>query len=203
MNYIKYGKKELDFLSKRDIKIKSLIEKYGFIKRETNSDLFSSLISSIISQQISTKAAASIYSRLIETIKILTPETINTSSVEALRSCGLSERKVTYIKDIAKSFVENHDLYKELHLKTENEIIEILTKLEGVGMWTAQMMLIHTFERKDIISFGDLGIKKGLMYIYDLKELTKEDELYFKNLFTPYGTIASIYIWNHYAFVNK
>lgn len=198
MSYIKYGEKELNYLKSKDPILAKIINEVGFIKRTTDADLFASIISSIISQQISTKAAKTVYGRLQNKITI-TPKNIYNLTAEELTEIGISSRKKDYIINVAKDFLDNPGLYKDLHKQDDDAIIEVLTKLKGIGLWTAQMLLIHTFNRMDVISFLDLAIKKGLMKLYQKDILTTADEKYFKSLYSPYGTVASIYIWHYYA----
>jgi DNA-3-methyladenine glycosylase II len=195
MKYIEYGKEELDYLIKKDKVLGDYIKKTGFIKRELNSDIFTSLISSIISQQVSTKAAKTINERLNNIVINLTPKKILELDDSLLQSIGISFRKVSYMKDIAKNFTEKPHIYNNLNNLPDHLIVEELIKLKGVGTWTAEMLLIHSFNRRDVISFLDLGIKRGIMRLYNKDSTSKEDWIYFKNLYAPYNTIASIYLW--------
>ncbi|MCR1809205.1 DNA-3-methyladenine glycosylase family protein [Haploplasma modicum] len=195
MKYIEYGKEELDYLIKKDKVLGDYIKKTGFIKRELNSDIFTSLISSIISQQVSTKAAKTINERLNNIVINLTPKKILELDDSLLQSIGISFRKVSYMKDIAKNFIDKPYIYNNLNNLPDHLIVEELIKLKGVGTWTAEMLLIHSFNRRDVISFLDLGIKRGIMRLYNKDSISKEDWIYFKNLYAPYNTIASIYLW--------
>lgn len=195
MKYIEYGKEELDYLIKKDKVLGDYIKKTGFIKRELNSDIFISLISSIISQQVSTKAAKTINERLNNIVINLTPKKILELDDSLLQSIGISFRKVSYMKDIAKNFIDKPYIYNNLNNLPDHLIVEELIKLKGVGTWTAEMLLIHSFNRRDVISFLDLGIKRGIMRLYNKDSISKEDWIYFKNLYAPYNTIASIYLW--------
>lgn len=194
-HYIEYGKEEIEYLTKKDPVLGNYIAEVGFLKREVNEDVYSSLIESIIGQQISTKAANTIRKRVLTLVGDITPTNIKKANQEDLLACGLSMRKYEYIIGITNAFLEDVELYENLNLKSNEEIIEILTKLRGIGIWTVEMLLIHTFLRKDIISFSDLAIKRGLMKLHDLDKLTKEDKSYYKNLYSPYATVASIYLW--------
>ncbi len=198
MKYILYGEKELNHLMLQDEKLKKYIKKYGFIKRKLDTNLFKSLVSSIISQQISTVAATTVFNKLLDLVKDLTPFNILSLKDDEIQSCGISFRKVGYIKGISEAFVSGFINYDKLKLLSDEEIIKHLTKLKGVGIWTAEMLLIHTFNRMNVISFNDLAIKRGLMIVHSLDDLTKGDIIYFKDLYSPYGTIASIYFWEVY-----
>ncbi|NLC66280.1 MAG: DNA-3-methyladenine glycosylase 2 family protein [Clostridium sp.] len=195
MGYFEYGTKELGYLKQKDKKLGYIIDEIGMIKRKINKDLFSALIASVISQQISTKAAVTVESRLLDLAVNLTPENIAKFSVNEIQKCGMSFRKSDYIKSIAEYFIENTIDFANLNKLEDPEIIKELTKLKGVGAWTAEMMLIHTFERRDILSFNDLGIRRGIMKLYSLDSLSKEEFEEYKEKYSPYGTVASLYLW--------
>lgn len=196
MKYLKYGKKEIEYLKSKDKKLGKVIDRMEFIKREVNHDVFNSLISSIISQQISTKAAITVEERLIEKLGDITQDSIYKADIEDIRQCGMSMRKAEYIKGIAKAATYKTVDFDNLYKLSDGEIVKELIKLKGVGEWTAQMMLIHTFERPDVLSYKDLGIRRGIMRVYDLEdEISKEEFELYRERYSPYGTVASIYLW--------
>ncbi len=168
MNYIKYTNEQLNELKAKDKVIGEVIEKIGVIKRELSPDLFEALIRSIVGQQISRKAAFTVFNRLKERVGI-TPENIANADVLTIKECGMSLKKA--------------------------EIIQDLTKLRGVGVWTAEMLLMFSLNRLDILSYNDLIIKKSICRLYGLEKLSKKDYAYYKELYSPYGSIASLYLW--------
>ena len=195
IEYYKYGKKEIDYLKDRDLRLGLAIEKIGMIKREVNPDLFSALISSIIGQQISTKAASTVESRLIEIVGEITPESIYNLEREDIQKCGMSNRKAGYIKGIAELVLSDTMDFNSLYDLDDEEFIRELTKIKGVGEWTAEMLLIHSLQRQDVLSYKDLGIRRGIERLYGIEELSKEEFKKFQNIYSPYGTVASIYLW--------
>lgn len=195
MNYFKYGKKEIDYLTQKDKKLGLEIDRVGMIKRNIDSDIFSALISSVISQQISTKAAATVTNRLVELVGELTPESLEKIEVELIQQCGMSLRKAGYIKGIANSAIRKEIDFENLYKLSDQEIIKELTTLKGIGEWTVEMLLIHSLERADVLSYKDLGIRRGIMRLYGLEELSKKDFESYRNRYSPYGTVASIYLW--------
>lgn len=195
MNYFKYGEDALKHLKERDEKLGKEIEKIGMIEREIDSDLFSGLISSVISQQISTKAATTVRDRLIELAGELTPENIEKIETEKIQKCGMTLRKASYIKGIAEAAITKEIDFENLHKLSDREVIEELTKLKGIGEWTAEMILIHSLQRQDILSYKDLGIRRGIMRLYGLKDLSKKEFEVYRELYSPYGTVASLYLW--------
>lgn len=195
MAYYKITKEQLTYLKKRDKELKKLIEKYGVIEREVETDIFKALVYNIISQQISTKAANTIKARLIEYLDDITPKVVNDVSSEDLRSVGLSLRKATYIKEIANRVLNGDLVFDNLIHLEDDEVIKELIKLPGIGVWTAEMLLLFTLGRENVMSYHDLGIIRGLKRLYNKEQLSKEEFLEIKESFTPYASIASLYIW--------
>ena len=195
MNYFKYGEDALKHLKERDEKLGKEIDKIGMIEREINSDLFSGLISSVISQQISTKAAITVTNRLMELVGELTPENLEIIEVEEIQKCGMSLRKAGYIKGIAEAAITKEIDFENLHKLSDEQVTKELTKLKGIGEWTAEMILIHSLHRPDMLSYKDLGIRRGIMRLHELDELSEKEFEIYKDLYSPYGTVASLYLW--------
>lgn len=195
MAIFKYDEIELDYLKQKDEQLGLFIEQTGKIEREVTPDLFSALISSIVSQQISTKAAATVWNRLKERLKEVTPQTVAHTSIEDIQQCGLSTRKATYIKGITDAVINGDIDLNELAQLSDEEVIKRLSTLNGIGVWTAEMMLLFSLQRSDIVSWSDLGIRRGMMKLYQLEDLTKEQFNAYKERYSPYGSIASLYLW--------
>lgn len=195
MSYFEYGDIEIDYLKKRDKKLGLEIDRIGMIKRETNKNLFSSLISSVISQQISTKAAITVTNRLVELIGEFTPVNIEKTELESIQKCGMSLRKASYIKGIAEAAISKEVDFENLHKLSDEEVSKELTSLKGIGEWTAEMILIHSLERPDILSYKDLAIRRGIMRLYNLEEISKKDFEIYRKRYSPYCTVASLYLW--------
>lgn len=195
VKYFQYSNKETDYLKKRDPILAAEIDRIGLVKREINTDIFSSLISSIISQQISTKSAITVENRLKELIGDFTAENILATDVDSIQKCGMSMRKASYIKGIGEAAISKDVDFANLHNLPDEEVIKELIRLKGVGEWTAEMLLIHSLERPDILSFKDLGIRRGLMRLYGLDEISKQDFEIYRERYSPYATVASLYLW--------
>ncbi|NLN42486.1 MAG: DNA-3-methyladenine glycosylase 2 family protein [Clostridiales bacterium] len=195
MNIFQYGQKEIDYLKKRDKILGKAIDEIGMIKREVIPDLFTALIRNIIGQQISSKAASIIWNRVKEHFTEITPETIVKATNEEIQQCGISARKVDYIKGVAQAVVQGELNLHELHTLPDDEVIKRLSSLKGVGVWTAEMILIFSMQRPDVVSWGDLGIKRGMMALYGLEELTREQFEKYRKRYSPYGSVASLYLW--------
>lgn len=195
MKYFKYTNKEIEYLKKKDKKLGKEIDRIGMVKREVEPDIFSALISSIISQQISTKAAITVKNRLIELIGEIIPQNINKIELESIQKCGMSLRKASYIRGIAEVAINKTVDFENLHSMTDDEVIKELTSLKGVGEWTAEMLLIHSLQRPNILSYKDLGIRKGIMKLYKLTELSKKEFEIYRSKYSPYCSVASLYLW--------
>lgn len=195
MNYFKYGQEEIEHLKRTDSILAEEIDRIGMVKRKVEPDIFIALISSIIGQQISTKAATTVRSRLTELVGEITPENIEGTSLEAIQECGMSLRKAGYIKGVAEAVISGEMVLDDLCKLTDEEVKEELTSLKGIGEWTAEMLLISSLQRPDVLSYKDLGIRRGMMKLYGLPELTREDFEIYRNRYSPYGTIAAFYIW--------
>ncbi|MEZ4180364.1 MAG: DNA-3-methyladenine glycosylase [Candidatus Doudnabacteria bacterium] len=159
---------------------------------------FEALVKAIVSQQLSTKAAATIFERFRKLYpgSFPKPEDILKTRDAKLRSAGLSYQKISYIKDLA-----DHVLTKKLHLQklskmSDQEIIDELVAVKGIGQWTAEMFLMFSLERPDVFSVGDLGLRNAMIKIYNLpKGISYNQLLEIAKKWSPYRTIASRYLW--------
>ncbi|HVJ48838.1 DNA-3-methyladenine glycosylase [Desulfitobacterium sp.] len=195
MQYFEYGQMEIDYLKRKDKKLGAAIERIGMIQREVTPDPFTALISSVVSQQISKKAAATVWQRLSTLLGSITPESIAQVDLAAVQGCGMSERKAGYIKGIADAVIIDTIDFKTLHTLPNEEIIKKLSSFNGVGVWTAEMLLIFSLCRPDVVSYKDLAICRGMMNLYGLKELPKEKFERYRKRYSPYGSVASLYLW--------
>ena len=192
-----YPDEVLIYLSARCAKMGALIKKHGKLTRTVEPNLFKALISSIISQQISTKAAQTVFAKVCDLVGDLTPGRLLEMSDENIKSCGVSYRKIGYMKGICEAVQSGALALDELPMLPNDAFIHELTQLKGVGVWTAEMLLIFSLSRLDILSFGDLAIRNGLMKLHALSELSKDDFKQYDELYAPYGSVASFYLWAH------
>ena len=195
MQFFEYGYAEMEYLKRKDKKLGQAIERIGMIRREITPDPFTALISSIVSQQISKKAAETVWNRLSLLIGGITPENIAKVSQEEIQSCGMSARKAGYIMGIAHAATSGVVHFDALQAMSDEEIIKKLSALNGVGVWTAEMLLIFSLCRSNVVSYGDLAIRRGMMNLYGLKELPKEKFDRYVKRYSPYGSVASLYLW--------
>lgn len=174
--------------------MESYIEKYGLIERKVEPDIFKCVIYQILGQQISMKAQETIWKRFQEAWKI-TPKNISNKKAEELQKIGISLKKAEYILDFSKKVQAKEINIETFSSLTNEEIIKELTKAKGIGKWTAEMVLIFSLGRKDILSYDDYGIKNGMIKLYHHKKITKSIFEKYKKKYHPYETIASFYLW--------
>ena len=186
---------ELTALRVKDKKLAAVIDQIGIIERPINSDVFAALIQSIVSQQISAAAALTVGNRLSALCGKITPSKISVLDIDEIQRCGMSARKAGYIKAAAQAAQAGQLDFSALPKLPDEQVIEQLTALPGVGVWTAEMLLIFSLQRRDVLSFGDLAIRRGLCRLYGHREITKELFARYKRRYSPYGSIASLYLW--------
>jgi DNA-3-methyladenine glycosylase II len=161
---------------------------------------FESLLRAIVSQQLSTRAANTIYGRLLNAVQVKgkpSARKILRLDQATLRQAGLSGQKVTYVKDLAQQVVRKKLPDLELiHSMPDQNIIELFTHIRGVGRWTVEMYLIFNLGRLDVWPVDDLGIRKGLMQLHQLTQMpTAKTALPYGEAWTPYRTVATLYLW--------
>lgn len=195
MAYFEYGSTELEYLASQDEKLGEAMKKIGMIKREITPQPFAMLLNSIVGQQISGRAAETVWNRVVNLCGDITPEKIGSMDLTEIQSCGMSMRKAGYIRGVADACLNGSVNFSAFSQMSDNEIIHTLTKLHGVGVWTVEMLLIFSMGRPDIVSFNDFGIRKGMMKLYGLEKLSKEVFNEYRRRYSPYGTTASFYLW--------
>jgi DNA-3-methyladenine glycosylase II len=191
----------------------ALIERIGEIDLETRlrrrseerpADAYGALLRAIVGQQLSTKAARTIYGRILELFAgtTPTPEQLLEAKEEDLRAAGLSGRKVEYIRDLATHVISGELELDRLDELSDEEAIEEIVAVRGLGRWTAEMFLLFHLERPDILSGGDLGIRKAVQVEYGLEEMpTPERVLEIGEPWRPHRSLASLYLWESLAAV--
>jgi len=187
---------------RKDKALRKVIDKVGVIKTARNQDLFIALLSAIVSQQLSVKAADTIWGRFegLFKDKIPTAKAILKLSDDKLRSVGLSYQKAGYLKNIATFSIEQTLDYKLLKKKTDDELVEYLVQIKGVGRWTVEMLLMFSLNREDVFPKDDLGIQNGMKKLYNL---TSEKKVLLKEMqeiaetWRPHRTLACRYIWRY------
>ena len=184
---------------KKFAKILAAQEPLAIIKRK---DVFLYLCYSIMSQQLSTKVADVIKKRFLNLYKGKPgPGEVLATSFETLRSIGLSGAKANYVHNVARFAIENGMDHKKYSKSSNEEIIEDITRIKGVGRWTAEMLLMFTLGREDVFAADDLGIQQAMIRIYKLdhsnKKKLKEDMLRISAVWSPYRSLACLHLWQH------
>lgn len=188
---------------KKDRKLKEVIERIGPLKSRRDLDLYQSLLRSIVGQQLSVKAAATIWGRFLNLFKdgYPDPKILLKIKDDKLRAAGLSYQKAGYLKNIARFSIDKTLDYDKLKKMSDEDLIEYLVEIKGVGRWTVEMILMFSLERHDILPLDDLGIQNGMKHLYEIehankKELFREMER-IAEAWRPCRTLACLYIWRH------
>jgi len=190
-----YGDVEIDHLKKRDKTLGAAIDTIGAIQREVNTDFFSALVHTIVGQQISSKAQATICDRMENILGEITPQNILACTEAELQSCGISFRKVFYIRGVAERVTDGRLDIGTLYFKSDEEVCKELSALDGIGAWTAEMLMLFSMQRPDILSYGDLAILRGMRMLYRHRRITRELFEKYRRRYSPYGSVASLYLW--------
>ena len=193
--YFNYGETETAYLSRADSRMQAVIDRVGHINRPVDTDLFSSVIHHIIGQQISTKAQATIWQRMQERLGTVDPDHILEAGIPELQTLGMTFRKAEYITDFAeKVHTGVFSLDAVAHMDDE-DAIRALSSLKGIGVWTAEMILLFCLQRPDIFSYDDLAIQRGLRMVYHHREIDRRLFEKYRRRFHPYCSVASLYFW--------
>jgi DNA-3-methyladenine glycosylase II len=183
--------------------MRDVIRKAGPFTMRPNRNRFRALVSSILSQQISGKAAASIKARLVEHVKPdqISPQSIARLTPDRLRTVGVSNQKARYLLDLAERVVSGELRLDRISRMRDEEVIEALIQVKGIGVWTAQMFLIFSLERPDVFPHDDLGVRMAIRNLYGLEDLpTKEVSHKIAEPWRPYASVASWYCWRSLEF---
>ena len=193
--YFQYTTKETDYLSQKDKRLGEAIQKIGPIQREVDTDLFSSVVHHIIGQQISTKAQATIWQRMQDALGVVNAETILTAGVPKLQGLGMTFRKAEYIADFSQKVQSGEFDLEGIGQKPDEEAIRELSNLKGIGVWTAEMILLFCMQRPDVFSYDDLAIQRGLRMLYHHRKIDRKLFEKYRRRFHPYCSVASLYLW--------
>ncbi len=193
--------KHISHLSK-DKKLKKIIDSQPPFVLEKRNKVYLRLCSSILSQQLSTTVAKVLYKRFLGLYNGKEPsakQILNTPA-ETFRSIGFSNAKASYVHNVCRFFIENKITDARLHEMSNQEVIDLLTQIKGVGKWTVEMILMFTLGREDVFAMDDLGLKQSVIKLYNIKETDKK--LLYQKIekisleWSPYRTYASRYLWN-------
>jgi DNA-3-methyladenine glycosylase II len=190
-------RKAINHLRQSDPVLASIIEQVGAFKITYRDPTFEALARSIVFQQLSTKAARTIYGRLEEAAGgRITPDAIQNLTVGEMRRAGLSKQKIGYIRDLAEHALSGKVDFARLPEMSDEEVIAALTDIKGVGVWTAHMFLIFALRRPNVLAVGDLGVRSAIKRFYQKRSLPKPAHI--EKLATswhPYCSVACWYLW--------
>lgn len=193
--HFEYGEKEISYLKSKDAKLAEVIDTLGFVEREIDTDLFSAVVHHIIGQQISTKAQATIWQRMHDALGQVNAETILSAGVSNLQALGISFRKAEYITDFARKVHTGEFDIEAVSQMSDTDAISALSSLKGIGVWTAEMILLFCMQRPDIFSYDDLAIQRGLRMVYHHRRIDRKLFEKYRRRFSPYCSVASLYLW--------
>jgi DNA-3-methyladenine glycosylase II len=191
-------KKAIAHLKKSDAILAAIIERAGAYKINYAEPGFQTLVQSITSQQLNGKAAATIFGRLKAAAKAdpITPESILRLRPARMRSLGLSGQKMSYIRELARMTRDGEVNFEQCLTLEDGEVVEHLTRVKGVGVWTVHMFLMFALRRHDVLPTGDLGIRMAMKKAYGLEELPKPTEMEkIAQPWRPYSSVACWYLW--------
>jgi len=190
----------LTHLAKHDPTLAKLIKSFKTPSFIAHTNYYQELVDSIISQQLSVKAARTIEGRFKDLFggEFPSPEQILEKDIEELRAVGLSRPKGRYIQDLASKILDGTVRFDTLDKLSNDEIVEELTKVKGIGVWTVHMFLMFCMGRLDVLPVGDLGVRNGIMRLYNLENVPDAAEIETiakNNNWHPYESVASWYVW--------
>ncbi|MDO5484618.1 MAG: DNA-3-methyladenine glycosylase 2 family protein [Desulfovibrionaceae bacterium] len=183
------------YLARRDKRLAWVMGQMDVPQRELMPDTFAALMHAIVGQQISGRAQAAVWARLQSGLGEVTPDAVHRAEAEALRGYGLSARKAGYMKEAAARIVHGELDLAALHSLPDEAVCAALTSLPGVGRWTAEMLLIFSLERPDVLSYGDFGIQRGLRMLYRHRQIDRARFARYRRRYSPYASLASFYLW--------
>jgi DNA-3-methyladenine glycosylase II len=190
-------RKAINHLKKVDPVLAAIIGEVGSYRMSYDEPAFASLAEAIVYQQLHGKAAATIFKRLTDLAGLpLTPEGILKLSVEQMRSAGLSKQKLSYLRDLATKTQSGEVQFANLPSLPDEEVIKQLTKIKGIGVWTAHMFLMFSLRRPNILPTGDLGIQMAICKHYRKRKLPKPTQMEkIAKRWEPYRSVACWYLW--------
>ena len=192
-----YWNRAKNYLSKKDNVMKILIKKYDDTTLSTRKDIFYSLCKSIIGQQISVAAANSVFKKFNNACKgKITPKNVKKIGINKLKKCGLSKQKAKGIRELSIKFINKSFNPKLIKKMNDEEAIQYLSTLRQIGRWSAEMILLFTFNRSNIWPVQDIGLLRAISNNYKKKYLPPQKfVIYLKNKFSPYCSVATWYLW--------
>lgn len=193
--YFDYGEREVDYLKSKDKKLAVVIDQIGHINRPCDTDLFSAVIHHILGQQISTKAQQTLWTRMNDGLGVVTADTLLSAGRDRIQPFGTTFKKADYILDFAGKVQSGEFDIAAVEQMSDEEAIKALSGLKGIGVWTAEMILLFCLQRPDILSYGDLAILRGMRMVYHHREIDRAKFEKYRRRLSPCCSVASLYFW--------
>ena len=193
--YFSYGDTETAYLKSKDKALGAVIDAIGHIDRTVDTDLFSSVVHHILGQQISTKAQQTLWERMQDGLGAITADTLLDAGRDIIQSFGTTFKKADYILDFASKVQSGAFDIEAVEHMSDEEAIAALSSLHGIGVWTAEMILLFCLQRPDILSYGDLAILRGMRMVYRHRAIDRKKFERYRKRLSPYGSVASLYFW--------
>jgi len=172
-----------------------VIDRVGHIDRTVDEDLFSAVVRHIVGQQISTRAQHTLWMRMTAALGEVNARTLLDAGREKIQAFGMSFRKAEYILDFAQKVQRGEFDLDAAAKMPDEEAIKLFSSLKGVGVWTAEMILLFCLQRPDVLSFGDLALLRGMRMVYRHREITRGQFEKYRRRLSPCGSVASLYFW--------
>lgn len=192
--FFPYPDEALDHLASLDDELAHAVRVIGRVERTMEPDPFRPLMKHIVGQQISTKAQEAVWARVTARVGTVTPEAVAALPEEELRACGMSLKKADWMRAIAVKVASGETDLEALRRAPDAEVVAALTAFAGVGLWTAEMLMIFSYGRPDVLSIGDFGVRHGVRVVYG-REMTTKELRELKTRVSPWGSVASIIFW--------
>lgn len=193
--FFQYDETATDYLKRKDKRLGAVIDALGHIDRTVDTDLFAAVVHHIIGQQISTKAQETLWRRMQDGLGEVTAETLLAAGRDRIQSFGTTFKKADYILAFAQRVHDGTFDIAAVEQMTDEDAIAALVALPGIGVWTAEMLLLFCLQRPDILSYGDLAILRGMRMVYHHRKIDKKKFEMYRRRLSPYGSVASLYFW--------
>jgi DNA-3-methyladenine glycosylase II len=183
-------------LAEADPRLGALIERVGPLESRHTGDRFSALARAIVGRQLSIKAASTIWGRVATLLRDVRPETVMAATDDQMREAGLSRAKAVYLRDLSERVLDGRLDLGRLDALDDETVIDALTQVKGIGRWTAEMFLIFSLSRPDVLALDDLGIRRAAGWLLELgRNATVEELAEAGELWRPHRSTASLYLW--------
>lgn len=195
MNTLSTTEEIIENLKRKDAVFDTLYKKFGLISINLNTNIYESIISNIIGQQLSDKVKKVIYERFINLVKEIKPTNILNTSTEDIRACGISYSKIKYIKELSQKVHNNELNFDDLEKYNDEDLIAEFRKINGVGEWTAEMLAIFSLGRENIFSKKDAALRNGIKKAKNYQTLSEQRFNNLRKKYSPYCSYASLYFY--------